>query len=135
MNVKAASYFAPAFTWHLDVQFPFVSNAAPPARWHDPQEVFAASAVLCMFAFQFRGAFASCGHSAGWQTLHSSFSRLECAAWSYVTLPFFAAKTIFGGGAGAFFSWATMAVSPIRQNMMGYAIQFRMACIISDCFI
>src|ERR1035438_7925622 len=68
-----------ALMWHFVVQLPLVSKAAPPAWWHAPQDVLAVSAVLCIAAFQFNGAFASCGQFAGWQVLHSFFSRLACA--------------------------------------------------------
>src|ERR1019366_7524707 len=97
-----------ALMWHFVVQLPLVSKAAPPAWWHAPQDVLAVSAVLCIAAFQFNGAFASCGQFAGWQVLHSFFSRLACAVWSYVTLPFLAANTSL---VGAFLSWATMDVN------------------------
>ena len=47
---------AQAFTWHL-AQLPLDSKAGPSALWQWPQEVFAASAGLCMPALKSKGAF------------------------------------------------------------------------------
>src|ERR1039457_1937785 len=113
-------------TWHF-AQLPLVSKATPAGWWQAPQEVLAVSAVLCITAFQFNGALASCGQFAGWQVLHSSLARLACAVWSYVTLPFLALNTSLVGG---FLSWATMDVNATMAKSRKPAKTFRMTVII-----
>jgi hypothetical protein len=110
---------AAAFTWHLLVQLPFDSNATPPAWWQAPQETFLASAGLCTPALKFRSPLES-GHSLGWQVLQSSFTRLACAAWSKVTFPVLATKTILGGA--SFFVWARTP-NPLVTNTMNIKVR------------
>src|SRR5450759_1875630 len=80
-----------------------------------------------MAAFQFNGALASCGQFAGWQVLHSFLTRLACAVWSYVTLPFLALNTSLVGG---FLSCATMDVNATMAKSRKPAKTFRMTAII-----
>src|SRR5215471_8377540 len=72
---KLRNCIATYFMWHL-LQLPFDSKDAPPARWHDPQDVIFISAVLWIFGLKFSAVFASCLNSESWQVLQSPLARI-----------------------------------------------------------